>query len=82
MRLNLHFAGQEPSSIGVTDLSDASRKFREHIETHDFGGSDMRTGCGLVMNNNREQIARVSYNGKVWNPAPWTPNSQPIMEAR
>ena len=37
---------------------------------------------GGTVYENGELIARISPNGRVWGPAPWTPDLKPICEAQ
>lgn len=64
-------------SFPVASLADASIRYQQ------FRGTKSRTRCpeGLVMNEASEVVAKVSYNGRVWAPGPWTPGQQPMLEA-
>lgn len=51
----------------VASLKAASEKVRKHIEDNDLGSSqwcDQETG--KVFNSNGDQVARISYNGRIW----------------
>lgn len=61
---NISVYGVPSESVRVSSLRDASRKAREYIELHDLGGGnwtggDVLDGSGLI-------VARISYNGRVW----------------
>ncbi len=51
--------------ITVNSLKEASRKCREYIEEFNLGSGNW--AGGLVLQN-RKQIARISYNGRIWKP--------------
>ena len=53
------------SWVPVTDLVEASRVCRQWIEANDVGNS--RWSGGTVKRGN-VVVARVSYNGRIWNP--------------
>ena len=57
------FGCDEDHKIKVKSFKEASEKCREFIEANNLGGSNW-TG-GVIFENN-EQVARVSYNGRVW----------------
>jgi len=38
-------------------------------------------GEGIVLDDDGVEVARVSYNGRVWAPGPWVSGRVPIMEA-
>lgn len=50
--------------LTVTNVEEASRLCRKYITQYNLGGGNW-TG-GQISENGRE-IARVSYNGRVWN---------------
>ena len=50
--------------VPVASYTEASRVAREFIEAHDLGGGSW-TG-GQVFDATGAQVARVSYNGRVW----------------
>ena len=49
--------------ITVDSLKDASKKCREYIEEFNLGSGNW---AGGQVSQNRKQIARISYNGRVW----------------
>lgn len=51
----------------VGTLQDASAAVRAHIKKYDLGASDMRHGFGNVCDEGGDVVARVSYNGRIWN---------------
>jgi hypothetical protein len=61
----------------VGSLKDAAAKCRWFIEYYELGGGNW-TG-GEVTNEAGEIIARISYNGRIWDPRPW-PECKEITE--
>jgi hypothetical protein len=51
--------------MNVKSLQEASRKCREYITEYNLGSGNW--AGGYVFKNNK-QIARISYNGKIWKP--------------
>ena len=52
--------------VPASDLKDASARFRELIVEHDVGGGNLTKLAGRVFDERGRQIARISYNGRVW----------------
>lgn len=51
--------------VDVADLADAQRKFISWRDRNHLGGGNMTRNCGDVMEG-RKIVARISYNGRVW----------------
>lgn len=49
--------------VTVKSLKEASQKCREYIERFNLGAGNW---IGGQVSQNRKQIARISYNGRVW----------------
>lgn len=49
--------------VTVKSLKAASRKCREYIENFNLGSGNW---VGGQVSQNRKQIARISYNGRIW----------------
>jgi len=64
-------------SFPVASLAEASARYQR------FRGAKLssRIGEGVVFDDAGIEVARVSYNGRVWAPGPWTSGREPIMEA-
>jgi hypothetical protein len=64
-------------SFPVASLAEASARYQR------FRGmkSSNRVGEGFVFDDHGVEVARVSYNGRVWAAGPWRPGREPIMEA-
>jgi hypothetical protein len=64
-------------SFPVASLAEASARYQT------FRGSKLssRISEGLVFDDAGVEVARVSYNGRVWAPGPWVSGREPIMEA-
>ncbi len=55
--------------VQVESLREASAKFREHIERLNLGASEVgeaKVCTCLFEDGKNEQVARISYNGRVW----------------
>lgn len=61
----------------VSDFAEAHRVYDE-LWTADM----KRGGCirGAEIFEGGELIARVSQNGRIWSPEPWTPDSKPLFD--
>ncbi len=53
--------------IRVRDSESASFLFTQHRDSHGLGASDMEPNCGNVYDSAGALVARISYNGRVWN---------------
>ena len=53
--------------IRVTDSEAASLLFAKYRDCYGLGASDMKPNCGKVYDSTGTVIARISYNGCVWN---------------
>ena len=64
-----YWGGSPPATANgwhpVNTLRDASRECLDFIETFDLGGGNWGFDAGAVIAGGR-QVARVSYNGRVW----------------
>lgn len=63
--LRISFKGLANQLIPVEFADDASRIFSAIRDANGFGASDMKNGCGDLLENGRI-IGRISYNGRVW----------------
>lgn len=50
----------------VVDSISASEVFCQYRDSFGLGASDMKKGCGNVTDQSGKLIARISYNGRVW----------------
>ena len=66
--------------IPVTDYADASAKYDAARIASGQGMS--RFPDGKVMLDANTQIARVSYNGRVWPVGEWFPGMEPLFDNR
>lgn len=48
----------------VHSLQEASKACRDYIDTHELGGGNW--SGGHVYNSKHEQVAYISYNGRIW----------------
>ena len=72
-----YYGHKRPAKLKATvpTFADAAKLCREYIDHNELGGGNW-TG-GQVFKG-KEQVARVSYNGRVWPPGQWTPEMQPL----
>ena len=54
--------------IPVASADMASAMLQRYRNLYGIGASDMSEGFGNIYANNGTLVARVSYNGRVWNP--------------
>ena len=54
-------------AVEVESLPAASAAVRQFIELNDFGASDF-VGGEIYDSSTNRFIAKVSYNGRIWNP--------------
>ena len=50
-------------TVNVHDLKQASKVCRDYIEEYDLGGGNW---IGGQVFDGEKQIARISYNGRIW----------------
>lgn len=62
--------------IPVQSFEDASKKFEAARGSR--GSRNMPDG--LVYDDKGEQVARVSYNARVWAPGPWRADAEPLYD--
>jgi hypothetical protein len=60
--------------IGVYSIEEALELQRKYINENGLGGGNYIGG--IILNANKKPIARVSYNGRIWENTPWTPNTK------
>lgn len=77
MLLTLCATGIKRVSVPVASFASASAAMRDFIERHDLGASNLGRACGEVWDNGAE-VARVSYNGKVWPPGGYVMGCDPL----
>ena len=53
--------------IRVPHSEAASLLFAKYRDCYGLGASDMKPNCGNVYDSTGAVIARISYNGRVWN---------------
>lgn len=62
----------------VASLEEASRKWDSFRDTTGAGASQIGEGARIVDQTGAE-VARISYNGKVWPPGEWKPGVKPLV---
>lgn len=70
------FIGQR-STVNVRDFAHASEEYAKEREASQEGASTFPEG--RIMRGGRK-VARVSYNAKVWGPAPWHAGDVPLFD--
>jgi hypothetical protein len=53
-------------NIAIDSADMASAQLRGYIEHNALGCSDLKENCGNVYSSDGELVAKVSYNGRVW----------------
>lgn len=66
-------------AIEVSSIEDASLKYGRIRDKSLLGVS--RMSDGIITKPDGSFVARVSYNGRVWDTPEWTPNQKPLLEA-
>ena len=64
---------------GFTSLEDCQRAYVAARNVSGLGASQF--GCGEVYDDAGQHLARISYNGRLWPPLPWTPDMRPLADA-
>lgn len=64
---------------GFTSLEDCQRAYVEARNASGLGASQF--GYGEVYDESGQHLARISYNGRLWPPLPWTPDMRPLADA-
>ena len=65
----------------VASLEDASRKWGAFRDTaiRQGGSTDDVGGGARIVDQDGAEVARISYNGKVWPPGEWKPGVKPLV---
>lgn len=61
----------------VASFEEASRRYSELRDESDEGAS---TWPGGAINDYGMNVARISYNGRVWHPGPWKSGDVPLFD--
>lgn len=59
-------AGRAPLETPVSSCAEASAVWQSYRDEHGLAASDMGARCGHVYTAAGELVAKVSYNGRVW----------------
>jgi len=64
----IHLAayGAPSLDVPVRYADEASRVFAAYREKSDLGASDMNARCGIIYDAQNRIVARISYNGRIW----------------
>lgn len=66
--------------VRVESFAEASEACRAFIREHTLGSGNWSGGTVRSGSVRGRIVAVVSYNGRVWRPEPWTPESRPLWE--
>jgi hypothetical protein len=67
--IRINFRGTPNHLVPVQFADDASRIFSDVRDAGGFGASDMKAGCGELIDGTGEVIGQISYNGRIWKTA-------------
>ena len=65
--VKIAFRGIPTAVVPVQFADEASKLLCEVRDRNGFGVSDMKSGCGDLMDAEHCIVGRISYNGRVWN---------------
>lgn len=65
----------------VKDFAEASTIYSNQRDRSGLGASAYADGFVLA-DDQKTTLARISYNGRVWPPEPWTPDQKPLWDNR
>lgn len=62
----------------VASIADAVTKWDgfRMAAVNNLGGGASQIGEGLTVRHGTKPVAKISYNGRVWHPGKWTPESK------
>jgi len=66
--IHLAASGAPSVNMPVKYADEAARAFSAYREKYDLGASEMDVLCGNVYDSQNRLVARISYNGRVWDP--------------
>lgn len=64
--LRIAFRGLPVQLVPVDFADDASRIFCDVRDRNGFASSDMKPGCGDLLDASKKIVGRISYNGRIW----------------
>lgn len=62
----MYFLVLRGRSIPVTNMVDASHKFRVTVDVMNLGASNLSNDDGTIHDDRGQNLGYISYNGKVW----------------
>lgn len=68
---------KEPREVAVNSLQEASKVCRDYIERNQLGSGNWTGG---MVSEDGKQVARISYNGRIWPPGDWRPGMKPLAD--
>ena len=60
--------GIKPTHVPVASADEASAIWWHFVQANALGASDLKRDSGHIYSNDKQLVARVSYNGRVWTP--------------
>ena len=83
VRYSIH-AGRDSADIGtywITNLSSLEDCQRAYMEARDKSGlGASQFGSGELFDEMGQQLAYLSYNGRLWPPVAWHPELKPLAD--
>lgn len=64
--IHLAAIGAPLLDIPVQFADEAARVFSAYRDKYEFGASGMKARCGNIYNSRKHRVARISYNGRIW----------------
>ena len=78
-RLKISTVTHEIDVADLPTLADAQLKYVRLRDVTGYGASQFSSG--EIYDQNGHHVARISYNGRLWDAAIWTADMDPIAEA-
>lgn len=63
---NSSIYGTKSNAVKCVDFKHASNLCRMYIKKYNLGVGNWAENAGIILDDKQQPIARVSYNGKVW----------------
>ncbi|MBV6635495.1 MAG: hypothetical protein KI788_06295 [Mameliella sp.] len=82
LRIEVDCPIEGPCIIWENSLMDLEEVQRAYVRRRNaFGLGASGFSSGQVFDERGQHIARVSYNGRLWRPWPWSTDMEPLAEA-
>jgi hypothetical protein len=60
--------GIKTAHVPVDSADEASAIWWHFVQANALGASDLKRDSGQIYSNDKQLVARISYNGRVWTP--------------